>query len=886
MSLLVGMRLGPYEVRGPLGAGGMGEVYRARDTRLGRDVAVKVLPAEANQDPDRLRRFEQEARLAGSLNHPNVLTLFDVGSHEGAPYLVTELLEGRTLREVLVGGPLSPQKAVEYGQQIAGGLATAHERGVIHRDLKPANVFVTKSGRVKILDFGLAKLTHAEPRGEGTSKAPTETAEGLAVGTAGYMSPEQVRGHAVDARSDIFALGAVVYEMLSGRRAFEGETPADALSAILHADPPEIATATGPLASGLERIVRRCLEKDPEERFQSARDMAFALEALSASSRPDAAGPGSPPGWGQRWRLAGAALVAVAVAGIMLTTAVGLLRPTPTLKVRQVRRITAGIGAALAGGGGNWATIVSDGVRAYYVAAKGGVQGLWQVPVAGGDSVPIPLPFAGSPIFGYLRSQSALLTLGAVNLPDDFTDDGMALWLVPVPSGTPHRLGRLRAWAAGVSPDERRLAFATKSTLWLADIDGSGARRLLELPSRLDSIRWSPDGTRLRFSAPGEGNRPWIWETAVEKPAPRALWPGRQGEWVEDRRLYVFRRSGGAGGFGLAMSASGSDLFAVPEPRWPWEHPRPVQLTFGPIRFQSPVASGTGGPLLAWGEIAASGLRRLDRRTRRFEPVLEGTSAAYAAWSPDGRQVAWVAYPEGTLWRALADGSERLRLTTAPLEVHQPRFSPDGRTILFLGRTPEKPLRSVYVVSADGTDGGRPRLLTRTLVEGEGCWEACWAADGQSVLFGHVPPDEMTTPARGIYRVGVTGAPPAREPGAETLVLLACSRQGHVLAEGTNGQVVRWAGRRQWEKAPVGLVSPTWTRDGRSICGLAWGTSTVSRIACYSFDRSRFETLATVDLPLLVVANLPAMFLDPDDAPVVVDDRSVRDVYALEWNVP
>jgi Tol biopolymer transport system component len=517
---------------------------------------------------------------------------------------------------------------------------------------------------------------------------------------------------------------------------------------------------------------------------------------------------------------------------------------------------------------------------------KEGSRASRQVPVAGGDPVEIPLPFAGSPIFGYLRSQSALLTLGAVKFPDDFTDDGLALWLVPVPSGTPRRLGRLHAWAAGVSPDERRLAFATKRTLWLADIDGSGARKLLELASALASIRWSPDGKRLRFSAPGEDDRPWIWETALDRPAARALWPGQQGDWVADRRLYVFRRSGGAKGFGLTMSASGSDLFAVSEPRWPWQRPRPVQLTFGPIRFQSPVASGAGGPLLAWGESPASELRRLDRRTRRFETVLDGTSAAYAAWSPDGRQVAWVAYPEGTLWRALADGVERLQLTTAPLEVHQPRFSPDGKAIVFLGRTPEEPLRSVYIVSSDGTDGGKPRLLTRAVVRGEECWEACWAADGESVLFGHMPPDQMTTPAPGIYHVGVTGAPPEREPGAETLSLLACSRQGHVLADGADGNVVRWAGRRQWEKAPVGLVSPTWTSDGRSVCGLGWGASTVSGIACYSFDRSRLETLATTDLPLLAVANMPAMFLNPDDDPVVVVDRSVRDLYALDWNVP
>ena len=568
----------------------------------------------------------------------------------------------------------------------------------------------------------------------------------------------------------------------------------------------------------------------------------------------------------------------------LLAAAAWLLWPPAPPKVREVRRITAGIGAALAGGGGNWATVVSDGERAYYIAVKGGVQGLWQVPVAGGDPAPIPLPFAGSPIFAYLRGRSALLKLGGTE-PGDLTDDGIALWLVPVPAGSPRRVGRLHAWAASVSPDEKRLAFATKNAIWLADIDGSGARLLVNLSRRLASIRWSPDGARLRFSAPGEDRRPWIWETTIDEPSPRPLWEGQQGEWVEEGRFYVFRRAGGAPGFGLTMSASGSDLFAVAEPRWPWERPRPVQITFGPIRFQSPVASRAGGPLLAWGEIAASELRRLDRRTGRFEPVLEGASAAYVDYSPDGRWATWVSYPEGALWRARADGGERLQLTTAPLEVHQPRFSRDGKTIVFVGRTPEEPLKSVYLVSADGTDGGRPRLLTRTQADGEDCWEACWAADGPSILFGHAAPDGMTTPIPGLYRVGLAGAAPFREPGTETLVLPRCSRQGHVLADSatTNASFVKWAGRPQWEPVPIGLTSPTWTRDGRRVCGLVYNPLAANRVACYSFDRRRFEALATVDLPLLAVANVPAMFLDPEDAPIVVVDRSVRDIYALEW---
>jgi WD40 repeat protein len=272
-----GVRLGPYEVLGLLGAGGMGEVYRARDTRLGRDVAVKVLPTEYAQSPDRLRRFEQEARLAGSLSHPNVLSLYDVGTHEGAPYLVTELLEGRSLRDVLDWGPLGVRKAVEYAQQIARGLAAAHAKGIVHRDLKPENLFVTRDGQVKILDFGLAKLTEADASGFDKS---TTTTEGRILGTTGYMSPEQVRGRPVDARSDIFALGAVLYEMLSGRRAFSGDTAADTMTAILTREPGEISGPGLSVPPGFERMVRQCLEKEPEERFQTAHDLALALETM------------------------------------------------------------------------------------------------------------------------------------------------------------------------------------------------------------------------------------------------------------------------------------------------------------------------------------------------------------------------------------------------------------------------------------------------------------------------------------------------------------------------------------------------------------------------------------------------------------------------------
>jgi Tol biopolymer transport system component len=327
MTLVAGNRLGPYEILGQIGAGGMGEVYRAKDPRLGRDVAIKVLPASFSADPDRLRRFEQEARAAGILNHPNITAVHDIGTHDGAPYVVTELLEGETLRAALAGGKLAQRKAIDYALQIAHGLAAAHEKGIVHRDLKPENLFVLKDGRVKILDFGLAKLTHTET-GPDVTSLPTATGgtePGVVLGTLGYMSPEQVRGRPADARSDIFSFGAILYEMLSGTRAFHGDSAADTMSAILREEPPDLSVTNQSISPGLERVVRHCIEKSPEQRFHSAHDVAFALEALSGVSAAGRLVAAAPARAARQWLLPAAAVVvfALAIAG---SYAVGLRR--------------------------------------------------------------------------------------------------------------------------------------------------------------------------------------------------------------------------------------------------------------------------------------------------------------------------------------------------------------------------------------------------------------------------------------------------------------------------------------------------------------------------------------------------------------------------------
>jgi Tol biopolymer transport system component len=262
----------------------MGEVYRAVDSRLGRDVALKVLPGNFARDSERLQRFELEARAVAALNHPNILAIFDVGQQDGSPFLISELLEGDSLRTILDRGPLPQRKAVQYGVQIAQGMAAAHEKAVVHRDLKPENIFITKDGRIKILDFGLAKLVQASAEdADGATLASLGTAAGIVLGTPGYMAPEQVRGQPADARTDIFSFGVMLYEILTGQRAFRRDTPAETMTAILREDPPEVSDATHPVSPALDRILRRCLEKSPDQRFQSARDLSFALGALSGT---------------------------------------------------------------------------------------------------------------------------------------------------------------------------------------------------------------------------------------------------------------------------------------------------------------------------------------------------------------------------------------------------------------------------------------------------------------------------------------------------------------------------------------------------------------------------------------------------------------------------
>jgi len=397
MAFDAGIQVGRYEVRSLIGEGGMGEVYLARDTQLGRDVAIKVLPSIYSGDKERLDRFEQEACAASSLNHPNILSIFDVGTHDGSPYIVSELLDGQTLRQRMNGTTLAQRKAIDYALQIANGLAAAHEKGIVHRDLKPENLFLTNDGRVKILDFGLAKLTDAGNPELSQSNIPTrrvDTDSGRVMGTAGYMSPEQVKGRKTDHRSDIFSFGAIFYEMLSGRRAFHGESAAETMSAILKEDPPDLSETDQRVSPTLERIVHRCLEKNPEERFHSASDLAFALETVtnpsgvSDQNLPQTSSLPSGVRIGKLlpWLIAG--FLALALISTLLF-ALQYFRNLPLSRPATVRALIAPPDNAHLLYF-NMMAVSPDGLRLAFVAiGANGTMSLWVLPFSAGTAQPL-----------------------------------------------------------------------------------------------------------------------------------------------------------------------------------------------------------------------------------------------------------------------------------------------------------------------------------------------------------------------------------------------------------------------------------------------------------------------------------------------------------------
>jgi Tol biopolymer transport system component len=716
MALAAGTKLDGYEVLSLLGEGGMGEVYRARDPVLKRDVAIKVLPQFFSQDPERMRRFQQEAQAAAALNHPNILAVYQLGNFEGTTYLVSELLDGGTLRQELTHGALPGRKAIDYGVQIAHGLAAAHEKGIVHRDLKPENIFITRDARAKILDFGLAKLMLPED-GE-TVTAHDQTTPGQVMGTAGYMAPEQVRGEAVDHRADIFAFGAILYELVTRERAFKKPTSAETMTAILHEEPPAILQTTAGISPGLLRIVQRCLEKKPERRFQSASDLAFALEALSdvSGSKQVAVEPAaaeqvaleqtavgraaeSPRTW--KWIAAAVFLVA-----LVASTVAWLRVPAAIPVVESVTQLTDD-GEPKSG------NLVSDGSRVYFNEGPNGSWKIAQVSTTGGRTSLVDTRVASPWIAGAAPDNSSLLVSAG-----GYEDGLYPLWLIPVPAGEPRRLGTTAGSDETFFPDGRVL-FVSYRDLYVAEKDGSNPRLLASMDGYIQDPNVSADGKNLTATLYTRG---WASSKLVELGADGSglrtiLSSGKDGRpccstWTPDGKYLVYETE----------HRQGSDLWALPMQTGFLGGARmPIRLTAGPLEYSGAGLSHDGKQIFAIGTKRRGELVHYDSQAQQFLPFLGGISAIDATFSKDKKWVTYTSYPDHNLWRARGDGTERTQLTFPPMKVQGPSISPDGSKVAFTS-----PQYEIYVV---GADGGTPQKVA------EHSLGANWSPDGNVLVF-------------------------------------------------------------------------------------------------------------------------------------------------------
>ena len=674
-------KLGDYEVKSLLGSGGMGQVYRAHDCRLGRDVAIKVLPSFLSADSDRLRRFEQEARAAAALNHPNILAVFQMGTYEGAPYLVSELLEGETLREQIKRGPLSVRKAIGYGVQMARGLAAAQEKNIVHRDLKPENLFVTKDGRLKILDFGLAKLT--EPQSK--SERPEGTEAGVVMGTMGYMSPEQVRGQTADYRTDIFALGVILYEMLTGKRAFQKPTSADTMSAILNEDPPAISQVSNNVPPALQRVVLRCLEKNPEQRFQSASDLAFALEAL-----PDTSGGAAP----RKYRNASISLGkhkrAVAGGLVLLGLLLGAVRySTRSLRPGKVSYPKVTHKQFTFSGDAHEPAISPDGLFVAYVLRKVGEPDKLMVQTSNG------------PIVELARATE-------LDFPRWSPDGSEVLFSKYEPE--PHEMDHNPAKGRGISVVSRlggvmREIFQANYACWFA-----------------------PDGSQIVTASPREYDPDFKGVRLVN-----TLTGGAKEVHLSDySELWDIDCSARAGLVLAVTSASGKSQIRTFRPDGS-EESKVVETG---DRIYSARWSPAGDSIYyLHGKGSTKGLSKVSISRTDAEPAVlaDGLQTGrFFTLSGDG---SWLAYTRedhhGNLWRidlpAAGKKAKEIRLTSGTFSYGKSNFSPDGRWIVF-ARGPNRDETNVFKMPVAGGEPVQLTFLNRAT-------SPAWSPDGQRVAF-------------------------------------------------------------------------------------------------------------------------------------------------------
>jgi Tol biopolymer transport system component len=741
MPLSPGSHLGPYQIRGLLGAGGMGEVYRAHDARLGRDVAIKVLPTQRAASPDVRARFEREARTVSQLNHPHICTLYDLGHQDGIDYLVMELIEGGTLAERLAKGPLPLGDVLTLGRQIAGALDRAHRAGIVHRDLKPGNVMLTKSG-AKLMDFGLARSTGLAGASDTGSFTPTQsrplTAEGTIVGTFQYMAPEQLEGKESDARSDIWALGCVLYEMVTGKRAFHGESQASLIAAIISGEPRPIADLSPVTPPSLQALIRRCIHKDPDARFQSALDVGFMLELVAGETPGTAVGSAAAgrrgsavPAW-----LLGAAAIAIAVGGFLA----GRMTAPPSGQ-GAIRVSTLSQGSR-----DNGPAVSPDGRWIAFSAVRQNGQGVWLMDMVTRSE----LKLTDSP------DQFPRFTADGGSIVFTRIIDGrLSVWRIPVIGGKAKLLVE-DAFDADPSPDGTRIAYivgtgdsaGVRVRLMVANSDGTGGREVWSRSSTtFSSPRWSPDGRQIAVnigSSQNAANQIAVIDVATGRfrafPSPNAavlsnvIWEGRGNRLIVAEGVGITAVQRGAPGRLLGLDTRSGAFQPLG-----WLENFPVFMDMLPdgrlvlsslvVRqnlFEAAVGAGT----LNEARRLTSGLA-MDR-----QPV----------YSPDGRSVMFSSNRGGTLdlWEVSTETGEMHRVTDDPQDDWDPEYGPDGESIFWCsGRS------GAFEIWTARRDGTAPRQLSRDSLDAE---NPSVAPDGRWVIYSSAHPGKS-----GLWRVPAAG---------------------------------------------------------------------------------------------------------------------------------
>jgi len=726
--LAAGTKLGRYEIHSAIGAGGMGEVYRARDTQLGRDVAVKVLPASFSEDVDRLHRFRQEACAASALNHPNILVVHDIGTHDGSTYVVSELLEGETLRKRIGGTPLAQRRVIEYALQIAHGLAAAHEKGIIHRDLKPDNIFITSDGRVKILDFGLAKLTQLEGN-QAQTDIPTrrvDTEPGVVMGTAGYMAPEHLKGRSVDQRSDIFSFGAILYEMLSGRRAFYGESAAETMSAILKEDPPELSETNKTISPALERLVNHCLEKNPGERFHSARDLAFALESLSGGTSLSHQAT-TMPTWAPRliksreliaWIVAG-----IAVLAALIAFAMNYFRSTPIDKRVLKLSVVAQEKTTMAMTGATSMALSPDGRRLAYIANSAGKDLVWVRPLdslsaqalTGTDGV-----FSASNIFWSPDSRSiGFFTAGKLKKIDASGGPPQTLCDAPdARGGTWNREGVILFNPAASNQPIYRVSAAGGDPTPVTSLDKAQYET---------SHRWPyflPDGRHFLYFIRGRSEHTGVYVASLDSKDTRQLVAGPLSAVYAPPGWLLFMRNETL----MAQSFDANELRLTGEP---------ISIAEG-VSFNGGLGRGSfsvsenGVLVYRGGGSQVNQPLWFDRAGKQLGSLGEA-GLYFTLWlSPDQKQAAADRMDSQTgtqdIWLFDLLRGIPSRFTTDPANDWFPLWSPDGNSIVFSSN--RDGVTNLFLKNANGV-GGEEVLLKSD----ENKAADDWSADGKFIVY-------------------------------------------------------------------------------------------------------------------------------------------------------